>query len=83
MKYNFITKEGKILSCNKIEVFFSKMTWEKLHQLSVKGYFLKSESDFLKKYGLDSSLFNVACLQRIGAVPLTESDLIRLREELK
>jgi hypothetical protein len=85
MKYNFITKNGEIIETDSIKILFEglgikNMSWERLNRIHSVERFTKEQADFLKKYGLSPSTWNVACLQQIGMVYLYSADLARIKQ---
>ena len=80
MKYNFIKENGEIISTNNLSTIKKGLNWVMLNNLMPIWSFKKEEKEFLVKYGLSNSVFNVGCLQDLGMVYLTETDFKRLNE---
>lgn len=75
-KYIFLTIEGEIIKTNNIKKFgesrgFKNLDWYYLNNLRTDNI-LKSEYEFLNKWGLNPSVFNVGCLRYLKAVYLPE-----------
>ena len=79
MKYNFLNKEGRIISTDKLSTIKKGLTWEKLNGLVPLWAFKKEEKEFFKKYGFYSSIWNVACFQQLGLIYLFSKDIERLK----
>lgn len=50
-----------------------------IHKLESKGVFLKQEAEFLNKYGLSHSVFNVGCIQNLNAVFLFKAQFDKIK----
>jgi len=85
MKYNFIKENGEIISTDNLSTIKKGLTWVMLNTFKVRYYFSKENKEFLDKYKLSHSIFNVTCLHELGMIYLTESDFKRLNSntELK
>lgn len=85
MKYNFINKYGEIIETDSLKTLFESfgiknMSWDRLNHIHTIETFTKEQADFLDKYGLKHSTWNVACLQQIGMVYLYSADLERIKQ---
>ena len=83
MKYNFINLNGNIISTNNLSTIKKGLSWITLNCLRPIWNFKKEENDFLKKYGLKNSVWNIAVLQHLNIVYLFDYDLKRLKGGLK
>jgi hypothetical protein len=86
--YTFITKEGDIrhLRLGDITRISDsgmhqnkgsgriKASWQKMHDIHVE-HMTKEEKLFLERYGLKTTIFNVANLREFGAVQLYDHDV--------
>jgi len=80
MKYNFISRTtGEIKSYNNLFHIKKGLSWEILN--NYKPLFKPNEDDFnfLKRYGLYPSVFNIGVLQHLNMVYLFPNDLKRLK----
>ena len=80
MKYNFINLNGEIITTNNLSTIKKGLSWESLNHLKPIWAFKKEENNFLKKYGLKNSVWNIAVLQHIKMVYLFPYDLKRILE---
>ena len=80
MKYNFINLNGEIISTNNLSTIKEGLSWDILNHLKPRWTFKKEEADFLKKYGLKNSVWNIAVLQYLNMVYLFDYDLKRVYE---
>jgi hypothetical protein len=78
MKYNFLKINGDILETNnpKRDIGFD---WNEINRFGYIGYMTKEEKEWLDKYKLPPSRFNLACLDLIHMVFLFPNDLKRLK----
>jgi len=82
MRYIFLDLNGNIEKTNNPKELVG-FSWTDLNFLKPKYAITKEENKFFKKYGLKSSVFNVALLQHINKVYLTESQFNNLKGGLK
>lgn len=91
-KYNFIDMNGDIISTNNLLDIKSdlrkweRLSWEKLNNFMPIGKLTKEERDFLNKWELYPSVFNVGCLHHIKMVYLPEffyNNVLKLKGGLK
>jgi len=68
MYKNYLNRNGEIVTRTFKQL---NTTWTKMNEYMVK-YSTKEEVDFLKKYGLQPTIFNVANLRKLDHVYLTE-----------
>lgn len=72
---NYFKEQGRLSNSN-INSF-----WEFISRLEPTETFFKSQADFLNKYKLTHSTFNVGCLHRLKAVYLFENQYLNLKNE--
>jgi len=77
MRYKFITKNGEVKEATNIKKL-TGYTWGEINVLNLKWKFYKEEGDFLRKYHLKPTTFNIACLQNLNLVFLNESEFKNL-----
>ena len=80
MKYNFINLKGEIITTNNLNTIKKGLSWGSLNHLKPIWTFKKEENNFLKKYSLKNSVWNIAVLQHIEMVYLFPHDLKRIFE---
>lgn len=81
-KYTYLTKFGtiqtltmeEVASINNITKRYYFPSWESMHNIKV-DYVSKEESEFLKRYGLKTTIFNVGNLRKYGAVQIYPNDV--------
>ena len=78
MKYNFLRTDGKIIKTNGLNTIKEGLTLESLNRLKPLWKIQKEENEFLKRYGLINSIFNIAVLQHLNLVYLFSNDLKRI-----
>jgi hypothetical protein len=86
MKYNFIKLNGEIVSTNNLSTIKKGLTWDKLNNFMPIWNFKKEENDFLKRWGLSNSVFNVGCIHNLGMVYLPEffyNQIIKMKGGIK
>jgi hypothetical protein len=76
MKRTYLNKYGRIVKLSHKELGAS---WTQINEAQVK-YMDKDEKEFLEKYGLKPTIFNVANLRKYGHIYLTEHDIKVVRE---
>ena len=69
MKRTYLTKNGTVELLHHKQI---KASWLQMHNAQV-DYVSKKEQDFLHKYGLKTTIFNVANLRKYGYVHLYPS----------
>ena len=82
MKYNFLCRDGKIKSFKNLKKEIG-LSWNDLNRLLPQYNLSKEDGDFLKKYKLEPTFFNIAVLQKLNMVYLFEADLKRIKEMIK
>ena len=79
-KYNFIKTNGELIEMDSLsELGIKNLNWERLNHLGTKWNLTKSEADFLKKYNLSPSVWNVAVLQHFDIVYLFKADYLKIK----
>lgn len=66
MKRAYLNRNGEVVLKSMKEL---GTTWEKINNYQVSDM-TKEEKNFLKKYGLKTTIFNVANLRRLGYIHL-------------
>ena len=87
-EYNFINISGEIETITNLKKFGDRfkiyaLDWATMCYWQPSDYISKEHINFLDKYNLKATLFNVACLQRLGRVFIFESKLKELKGGLK
>jgi hypothetical protein len=82
-KYKFITKDNKIIETDNLSNIKEGLTWQKLNNLKPLYQMNKNEIEFIKKYKLSFSIFNIGLLQNLNLIYLFDKDYIRLKKILK
>lgn len=79
MKYKFIDIWGDIheYTDTKLKKEF-KTSWAKLHENREHTY-KKEYADFLKRFDLRATLFNLNCLQDTGMICLSDTQIKELK----
>jgi len=67
-KMTYLNKNGEVVRKSFKDI---GATWEKMNEARV-DYATKQEVDYLKKYGLRPTIFNVSNLRKFGHVQLPE-----------
>lgn len=66
MKLTFLNRHGQVVNKTLKEV---GTTWERMNNVRV-DYVTKEEKEYLERYGLQTTIFNVANLRKYGYVQL-------------
>lgn len=72
MKYNFLKFDGSLFETNNLFNVKKDLTWNMLNNFIPFWNLTKKEKEFLDKYELPCSIFNVSCLQHLNMVYLPD-----------
>jgi len=81
--YKFLMKDGSIRVTHNIKKFgeergVKELDWTRLNTLKFR-YFDKDSFEFLKKFGLEPTEFNICCFQLLGCVHLYDGQIEKLK----
>lgn len=57
--------------------------WGGLHNQRVNHFYNKEYDNFLKKYNLKPTYFNLNCLDELRGVILTDAQILKVKDEMK